>query len=168
MVMPAQKHGIAGVVHACDQKPKRVFCRHDLHRFRLFGPLVRLGLSDGHSRSHGRGYFPKVLSGLLILLGFIALFRGITVSGQPLAPVRLKPLILIIAACSLFGLLLQPVGMIGALFLLAVMTAMASQEFRWSPSALAGALCLVAVCAGVFVWGLSVPMPLVGTLFVKS
>jgi Tripartite tricarboxylate transporter TctB family len=116
----------------------------------------------------GGGYFPKVLSCLLILFGVIALFRGVTVSGEPLAPIRLKPLVLIIAACSLFGLLLQPVGLIGALFLLTVMTAMASQEFRWSPVALAGALGLVMVCAGVFVWGLSVPMPLIGTLFVRS
>jgi Tripartite tricarboxylate transporter TctB family len=116
----------------------------------------------------GGGYFPKVLSCLLIMFGLIALFRGATVSGQGLASMRLKPVVLIIAACSLFGLLLQPVGLIGSLFLLTVMTAMASQEFRWSPVALAGALGLVAVCAGVFVWGLSVPMPLLGNWFVRS
>ncbi len=129
-----------------------------------FGWLYPMGTAG----RMGGGYFPKVLSGLLILFGLIALFRGVTVSGQHLAPLRLKPLALIIAACSLFGLLLQPVGLIGALFLLTVMTAMASQEFRWSPVALAGALALVAACAGVFVWGLSVPMPLIGSWFVRS
>jgi hypothetical protein len=150
------------------RSPREFFAGTIYIAFGFLGLWFGWAYPMGTAGRMGGGYFPKVLSGLLILLGFIALFRGITVSGQPLAPVRLKPLILIIAACSLFGLLLQPVGMIGALFLLAVMTAMASQEFRWSPSALAGALCLVAVCAGVFVWGLSVPMPLVGTLFVKS
>jgi Tripartite tricarboxylate transporter TctB family len=129
-----------------------------------FGWLYPMGTAG----RMGGGYFPKVLSGLLILFGIIALFRGVTVSGEPLAPIRLKPLFLIIAACSLFGLLLEPVGLVGALFLLTVITAMASQEFCWSPVALAGALGLVVVCAGVFVWGLSVPMPLIGTLFVRS
>jgi Tripartite tricarboxylate transporter TctB family len=136
--------------------------------FGLLGLWFGWAYPMGTAGRMGGGYFPKVLSGLLIFFGVIALFRGITVSGQPLAPIRLKPLVLIIAACSLFGLLLQPVGLIGALFLLTVMTAMASQEFRWSPAALAGALGLVAVCAGVFVWGLSVPMPLIGSWFVKS
>jgi hypothetical protein len=136
--------------------------------FGLMGLWLGWTYPMGTAGRMGGGYFPKVLSGLLILFGLIALFRGVTISGQPLAPMKLKPLVLIIAACSLFGLLLQPVGLIGALFLLTVMTAMASQEFRWSPIALAGALGLVAVCAAVFVWGLSVPMPLIGTLFIKS
>lgn len=110
----------------------------------------------------GGGYFPKVLALLLIAFGLIALWRGVRVSGPPLAAIRFKSLALILAGCSLFGLLLEPVGLIGSLFLLIVMTAMASREFRWSPLALAGAAGLVAACALVFVWGLSVPMPLIG------
>jgi hypothetical protein len=136
--------------------------------FGLLGLWFGWAYPMGTAGRMGGGYFPKVLSGLLILFGVIALFRGITVSGKALAPFRMKPLVLIIAACSLFGLLLQPVGLLGALFLLTVMTAMASQEFRWSPLALAGALALVAACAGVFVWGLSVPLPLFGSWLIKS
>ncbi len=114
----------------------------------------------------GGGYFPKVLSVILIVFGLIALFRGMRVSGQPLAPFRLKPVVFIPAACALFALLLEPVGLFGALFLLILLSAMASQEFRLSPEAVAGALALVCVCALVFVWGLSVPLPLVGRWFI--
>lgn len=111
----------------------------------------------------GGGYFPKVLSAILIILGLLALARGLKVSGPRLAPFSLRPLLLIAAACSLFGLLLEPVGLLGSLFLLIVMSAMASQAFRWSPISLAGAAALVGVCALVFVKGLSVPMPLLGS-----
>jgi hypothetical protein len=111
----------------------------------------------------GGGYFPKVLAVLLIMFGLVALFRGVTISGRALAPMRAKPIVLILLACALFGLLLEPVGLIGALSLLIVMSAMASDAFRWSPAALAGALGLVGLCALVFVWGLSVPLPLLGS-----
>ncbi len=113
----------------------------------------------------GGGYFPKVLSAILIGFGVIAIIRGVTIKGPAVEAIQLKPLVLILAACSLFGILLEPVGLIGALFLLIVMTAMASREFRWSPLALAGAAAMTGICALVFVKGLSVPMPLIGTLF---
>lgn len=116
----------------------------------------------------GSGYFPKVLSVLLIVLGLLAIFRGMTVQGQRLSAIKLRPILAIPAACLLFALLLEPVGLIGALFLLIILSAMASQEFRWSPLALAGAAGLVGVMALVFVWGLSVPMPLIGRWFIQG
>ena len=113
----------------------------------------------------GAGYFPKALSVALLAFGAIALLRGVTVSGPRLAPIKLRPVLLIPLACALFGLLLEPVGFIGALMLLILLSAMASREFRWSPLALAGAAALVAASALIFVWGLSVPMPLIGRRF---
>lgn len=114
----------------------------------------------------GGGYFPKVLAVLLIVFGLIALMRGVRVSGAPLATIRFRPLVLILVACSLFGLLLEPLGLLGALFLLVVMSAMASRDFSWSPAALAGAAGLIALCALVFVKGLAVPFPLLGSWLV--
>jgi hypothetical protein len=111
----------------------------------------------------GAGYFPKVLAGVLIGFGVIAMLRGLKIEGPALESFKLKPLLLILAACSLFGVLLEPLGMIGALFILIVMAAMASSRFRWSPVALLGAVALTGVCALVFVKGLSVPMPLIGS-----
>jgi putative tricarboxylic transport membrane protein len=111
----------------------------------------------------GAGYFPKVLAALLIGFGVIAIIRGLRVRGPALEAFQLKPLVLILSACSLFGVLLEPLGLIIALFLLIVMTAMASREFRWSPAAIAGAAAMTAFCALVFVKALSVPMPLVGS-----
>lgn len=116
----------------------------------------------------GGGYFPKVLSVLLIVLGVLAIARGMMVKGPGLSAIRLRPILAIPAACLLFAFLLEPVGLIGALFLLIVVSAMASEEFRWSPLALAGAVGLVGAIALIFVWGLSVPMPLIGRWFIQG
>lgn len=116
----------------------------------------------GSAGRMGAGYFPRVLSALLILLGILAVVRGLRIRGDAIATIRWKPLLLILAGCSLFGLLLQPLGMPIALFTLILCCAMASREFRWDPKALLGAVAAVAICALVFVKGLSVQMPLVG------
>lgn len=110
----------------------------------------------------GSGYFPKVLSALMLVFGVIAILRSLRVEGSPMQSIRWKPLALILMGCSLFGLLLQPLGMPLALFILILCCAMASREFRWDLRALVGAVLAVALCALVFVKGLSVQMPLIG------
>jgi hypothetical protein len=75
----------------------------------------------------GGGYFPKVLSVLLIALGMLAILRSLTVDGPRLSAIKPRPVLMIPAACVLFGLLLEPVGLIGSLFLLILLSAMASQ-----------------------------------------
>lgn len=130
--------------------------------FGLAGLWFGAAYPMGTAGRMGAGYFPKVLSGLLVLLGLLAIIRALRVEGSPVGAIRWKPLLFILAGCSLFGVLLQPLGMPIALFILILCCAMASREFRWDARALAGALGMVAICALVFIKGLSVQMPLVG------
>jgi hypothetical protein len=130
--------------------------------FGLAGLWFGAAYPMGTAGRMGAGYFPKVLSGLLVVLGLLALYRGLRIEGAAVGAIRWKPLFLILAGCSLFGLLLQPLGMPIALFVLILCCAMASREFRWELRALAGAVGIVAICALVFIKGLSVQMPLVG------
>ncbi|HEX2724187.1 MAG TPA: tripartite tricarboxylate transporter TctB family protein, partial [Beijerinckiaceae bacterium] len=60
------------------------------------------------------------------------------------------------------GLLLEPLGLVAALAVLILMSAAASEHFRFQWSAAAGLVALVAFCAAVFVKALGVPMPLIG------
>jgi Tripartite tricarboxylate transporter TctB family len=145
------------------RSPKEFYAGAIYIAFGLAGLWFGWAYPMGTAGRMGGGYFPKVLSVILIVFGLLALARGITVSGPALGGMNLRPLLLIAAACSLFGLLLEPVGLIGSLFLMIVMSAMASREFRWSPVAFAGAAGMVAACALIFVKGLSVPMPLLGS-----
>ena len=110
----------------------------------------------------GSGYFPKVLSALILIFGLASIVRGVVLHGEPIHSVQAKPLLLISLACILFGLLLPRAGLIVALVALVLVSAAASRNFRFDARALAGLAALIAVCALVFVKGLGVPMPLLG------
>jgi Tripartite tricarboxylate transporter TctB family len=112
----------------------------------------------GSAGKMGSGYFPKVLATALIAFGLVGIVRSLVLNGSPITRVHVKPLVLILVACSLFGLLLEPLGMVIALFVLV----MASRDFALDAKSLLGALGLIAACALVFVKGLGVQMPLVG------
>jgi Tripartite tricarboxylate transporter TctB family len=113
----------------------------------------------------GSGYFPKVLAAVLVGFGVVAIVRSLVLSGEPVSRLHWKPIVLILAACALFGLLLQPAGMIPALFVLTVLSAAASAKFRLEARALLGVVALIAACALIFVKGLGVQMPLLGSWF---
>ncbi len=117
----------------------------------------------GSAGKMGSGYFPKVLATALVIFGLVSIARSFVLNGSAITRVHLKPLVLILLACLLFGLLLEPLGMIISLFVLIMLSAMASRDFALDSKSLLGALGLIAACALVFVKGLGVQMPLVGT-----
>lgn len=121
--------------------------------------------SVGSSVRMGPGYFPRILGGLLALLGAAAVVRSLVKPGEPVGAIAWKAAAMICGATVLFGVLLNGAGLIPALLSLILLSATASSKFRWSGRALLAMAALVAFCAAVFVGGLSLPMPLVGTWF---
>ncbi len=112
----------------------------------------------------GPGYFPIVLAWMLVLLGCLSIVRGCLTKGEPVTPIVWKALVFVLAACAAFGLLLAPFGLIVALLALCLLSAAASQEFRFDTKATLGMIGLIAFCVLVFVKGLGVPMPLLGSV----
>lgn len=110
----------------------------------------------------GPGYFPRVLAVLLIVIGLVSLARSVFAKGEPVAQLAWKPLFLIVGAIVAYGLLVHTLGLVVALFVLILMGAAASQEFRFETKALVGMVGLVAFCSAVFVKALGLPIPLVG------
>ncbi len=117
----------------------------------------------GTAGSMGPGYFPKVLGGILIVLGLVAMLRSIVSHGQPVGAIVWKPLVLILLACVLFGLLLRPFGLLVSLVTLVLVSAAASQELKFDLKPSTGLVLLTVFCTLVFVKGLGVPMPILGT-----
>ncbi len=68
-----------------------------------------------------------------------------------------------LGATVLFGLLLPRAGVLVALPALIVVGALASRNTRLDVASVAALVGLVALCVVVFVKGLGVPMPLLGT-----
>jgi Tripartite tricarboxylate transporter TctB family len=110
----------------------------------------------------GSGYFPKVLAALLVSFGVFGVMRSVTIASPAITPVSWRPLILVLVACMLFTLLLEPTGFIVATAVFVLTRAAASQQFKLDILSLLGLAVLVTVCALVFVVGLGIPMPLVG------
>lgn len=123
------------------------------------------GYSMGSSARMGPGYFPTILGGILAVFGAIAVARAFIRPGDGVSAIAWKPLSLILGATVLYGLLLERAGLIVALPLLMIVSAMASRHTQANATSLLALVGILAFCALVFVKGLGVPMPLLGTWF---
>lgn len=95
----------------------------------------------GDGARMGPGYFPLLLGVLMAILGAVITFKSLvvaTVDGDKVGSWAWKPLVFIVAANLLFGLLLgglpsiklPAMGMIAAIYALTIVAAMAGEEFK--------------------------------------
>jgi hypothetical protein len=134
--------------------------------FGAVGYFIALDYGFGQASRMGPGYFPSVLSALLMLFGAAAIVRSfISKHPEEVGAFAWKPLAFVCGSTVLFGLLLVPAGLIVALVALSLVSAAGSHFFKFEWKAVAALVVLVAFCALVFAKGLGVPMPLIGTWF---
>lgn len=131
--------------------------------FLAFGAAAVFFATDYHLGSAakmGPGYFPFALGAFLAALGGMLLLRSVfwTPGSRPGPVFHLKPLVLVLSAVVLFGLLLRPLGLLVSTTLLVVVSSLASHEFRWA-EALLNAAVLIAVVLAVFVYLLDFQVP---------
>lgn len=119
-----------------------------------FGSTVRMGA----------GFLPTILGALFVLLGLLSIVRSITEPGGAIGAIAWKPLALVVGGTILFGVLLRPVGLLVALPALVIVSASASQHFRFDWKATVALVALIVFCSLLFIKGLGVSMPLIGPL----
>jgi hypothetical protein len=118
----------------------------------------------GTASKMGPAYFPTVLGGLLALVGLISIARSFLRPGEPIGTFAYKGAALVLGSTVLFGALVRGAGVIIALFVLVVLSAYASIKFRWGVS-IALAIGLIVFSVLIFIKGLGVPLPLLGSWF---
>ena len=109
----------------------------------------------------GAGYFPLGLSLLLGLLGCIVLFKSLTIEsagGDPVGGFAWRPLVVIVAAIAIFGVLLEPLGMLLTVPVLIMVVSLAGDEFHWK-GVLISAIVLTAASWAIFILGLKLTIP---------
>lgn len=112
----------------------------------------------------GPGFFPLVLSLMLIVLGLAkCLVATMRPNIEAWGPVPWRALVLIPAAMVIFGLVARPLGMIPSLVILCMIAAYASREMGLVRALILSAA-MTAFCVLVFGFLLRVPLPLWGTL----
>ena len=107
----------------------------------------------------GPAYFPAVLGGLLAFLGAMVLVESFVMEGPRVPKFNFRPLLLILAACVVYGYLVKPLGLVAATVALVFVAGFGGHEFRWKEVALLS-LALVVFSVLVFVKGLTLPFPI--------
>jgi putative tricarboxylic transport membrane protein len=113
----------------------------------------------GSALRMGPGYFPIVLSGIMILFGIYELVLGIMKSDPVKGNWSIRALIVLPLAAVLFGILMEHGGFIPALVVLVFASAAASNEFKFM-EVLISAVVLTIGSVGLFIYGLGLPYPL--------
>jgi hypothetical protein len=123
------------------------------------GLYAALSYPFGTFVNMGPGFFPRILSVILIAFGIVTTIRGLG-SGQKVQGAwGWFPLALLTAALLLFGWLMEHLGLIPALVVLFFVSAYAGHEFKVKEVVVLTAIMCVFATA-VFVWGLGLPYPL--------
>jgi hypothetical protein len=107
----------------------------------------------------GPGYFPTVLGGVLAAIGLFIVAESFVTEATPPRRISFRPLILILGATVVFGMLLRPGGLVLAIFALIAISAMGGHEFRWK-EVLFLCVLLAAASVAIFVYGLQLQMPI--------
>jgi len=128
--------------------------------------LVGRDLDVGTASRMGAGYFPMVLSALLIGLGLVitglALRRPASEGSFGLVPWR--GIVLVIGATVGFGLTLQGLGL-GPVVLAVVLATASASRYASLRRSVPLAIGLAAFCAFLFIRLLGLPLPFVGPWF---
>lgn len=115
-------------------------------------------LAFGSAARMGPGYFPIILSSLIIVVGLVIGAKALTTDGPPIEAIQLRPITVILAAILAFGALIDWIGLALTTALLTIGAAYARRGVNLKETLLlAVGSALFAV--GVFVYGLSQPLP---------
>jgi hypothetical protein len=111
----------------------------------------------GTAARMGPGYFPHLVSSLLVLLGGILIVRAWFRPGETIAILDLRPLLFVLLGTVAFGLLIERAGLIAASVVVVVASRLARPDFRpLEVLLLAAGLAAAAALLFVYALGLSV------------
>jgi hypothetical protein len=116
-------------------------------------------LAFGSAGRMGPGYFPTLLSSIVVLLGVIVGLRSLALEGPPLEPTKLRPLIFILVAILAFGYLIEQIGLAITTTGLAVFAAYARKDVNLKETILL-AVALAVFAIVVFAYALGQPLPI--------
>lgn len=122
-------------------------------------------LSIGSAVSMGPGYFPLVLSGVLVLIGLIVGLRAIAASDEvDLSVIPWRAIAMISLSSVAFAALVTGAGLLIA-SMVTVITASYATRSATLLSSITTAVVLTAFCVIVFVYGMQLPLNTFGTWF---
>lgn len=114
----------------------------------------------GSTRRMGPGYFPVVLSVILIVFGIYVMLRGLRKNEKIQGNWSIRALIVLPFSMVLFGILMDLAGFVPALIALCFVSAASGREFKFKEVLLL-TIFLGVLSVAMFIWGLGLPYPLI-------
>lgn len=125
-----------------------------------FAGMALAGLQIGTAARMGPGYYPVLLSIVLVGLGLAVMFGLAGESEEPGAMISLRSLLLLGGAPVIFGLTIDALGFLPATFMTVFATCLADRTIGWLRSLVTSA-CITVFCIAVFIYGIEVRYPLI-------
>jgi putative tricarboxylic transport membrane protein len=123
--------------------------------------LAARALPFGSTGRMGPGYFPLVLSLLLVASGVLVFLRGLIVRGDAPGPLAIRGLLCVVAGAVVFAILVRPAGFAPALAGSMLVTSLAHPGTRFAPTLILVPAVVAASCM-IFIVGLGLPWPVLG------
>ena len=115
----------------------------------------------GSALRMGPGYFPIVLSALMIVMGLYVVALGLRKNPEKIqGNWSIRALIVLPLATIVFGVLMEEAGFIPAMAALIPLSAAAGRDFKWW-EVIALTIGLTIACALGFIYALGLPYPLI-------
>jgi hypothetical protein len=139
--------------------PKDFFAGLLFIAFGIAAIAIGSNYSLGTAARMGPGYFPRILGILLIVLGLALALRALRLSGPKVPAFKWRPLVIVLGSVTVFGLIVNYVGVALSTVFLIMGASAASHEYRVRESLVSGVI-LAAVAVGIFVIGLKLQLPI--------
>ena len=139
--------------------PKDFYAGVMFFTFGLIAMILAFGFPLGTAARMGPGYFPRVLGGIMMVLGLILSLRSFRLQGSPITPFAWKAIALVLGGVCIFGAIVIQAGLVVATTVLIVISGYASKEFNIKESLISSVL-LSVVAVLMFVVGLKLQFPI--------
>ena len=127
-----------------------------------FFAVQAYALGIGSAMQMGSGFFPMLLSIVLIVLGLVLILRGLRAESEPVGEFAVRGILLILPSPIVFGLTINTLGFMPALFLTCFVACFASVRMTVVMAVLVSAA-VTTFSIIVFSYALNLPYPLLGT-----
>ena len=129
----------------------------------ILGLVISRDYPIGTTLRMGTGYVPRLLCWLLLALGALVLIQGLRAARLEQRAVEdaawgWRPLLFVTLSLVVFGLAIEPLGLVIAILLLCAIGAFGSRDLR-PVETLIAALVLIALSWGIFIAGLGLTIP---------
>ncbi|SEN25262.1 Tripartite tricarboxylate transporter TctB family protein [Loktanella fryxellensis] len=115
-----------------------------------------MGMEIGTALRMGPGYFPLVLSGVMILLGAAIVFTAFSSEDEPVGTLAWRGMMFILPAPIFFGLTVRGLGFVPSIFFTTLIAARAALKMSWLASLILSVAVMI-FCTLVFSVGLGLP-----------